>query len=51
MAQSNVPILSSEDGLNRYLQEIRKYPMLDPDEEFMLAKRYKEHADPDAAQR
>ncbi|GGA57761.1 RNA polymerase sigma factor RpoH [Pelagibacterium lentulum] len=51
MAQSNVPVLSSEDGLNRYLQEIRKFPMLDPDEEFMLAKRYKEHADPEAAQR
>jgi len=51
MAQSNVPVLSSEDGLNRYLQEIRKFPMLDADEEFMLAKRYKEHADPEAAQR
>lgn len=51
MAQSNVPVLSSEDGLNRYLQEIRKFPMLDPDEEFMLAKRYREHEDPGAAQR
>ncbi|WP_127142403.1 RNA polymerase sigma factor RpoH [Pelagibacterium montanilacus] len=51
MAQSNVPVLSSESGLNRYLQEIRKFPMLDPDEEFMLAKRYKEHEDPQAAQR
>ncbi|HEY8594597.1 MAG TPA: RNA polymerase sigma factor RpoH [Devosiaceae bacterium] len=51
MAQSNLPVLSSEGGLNRYLQEIRKFPMLEPDEEFMLAKRYREHADPDAAQK
>jgi RNA polymerase sigma-32 factor len=51
MAQSNLPVLSSESGLGRYLQEIRKFPMLDPDEEFMLAKRYKEHEDPEAAHR
>jgi len=51
MAQSNLPVLSAEGGLSRYLQEIRKFPMLEPDEEFMLAKRYKEHEDPDAAQR
>jgi RNA polymerase sigma-32 factor len=51
MAQSNLPVLSAEGGLSRYLQEIRKFPMLEPDEEFMLAKRYKEHADPDAAQK
>src|SRR5574339_1226339 len=51
MAQTNLPVLSSEGGLSRYLQEIRKFPMLEPDEEFMLAKRYKEHADPAAAQR
>jgi len=51
MAQSNLPILSSEGGLGRYLQEIRKFPMLEPDEEFMLAKRYKEHTDPAAAQK
>ncbi|HEY4201846.1 MAG TPA: RNA polymerase sigma factor RpoH [Devosiaceae bacterium] len=51
MAQSNLPILSAEGGLSRYLQEIRKFPMLEPDEEFMLAKRYKEHADPSAAQK
>ena len=51
MAQSNLPVLSAEGGLSRYLQEIRKFPMLEPDEEFMLAKRYKEHADPEAAQR
>src|SRR5690606_29325938 len=51
LAQSNLPVLSTEGGLSRYLQEIRKFPMLEPDEEFMLAKRYKEHGDPDAAQR
>jgi RNA polymerase sigma-32 factor len=51
LAQSNLPVLSAEGGLSRYLQEIRKFPMLEPDEEFMLAKRYKEHADPAAAQR
>ena len=51
MAQTNLPTLSAEGGLSRYLQEIRKFPMLEPDEEFMLAKRYKEHADPAAAQR
>jgi RNA polymerase sigma-32 factor len=51
MAQTNLPVLSTEGGLGRYLQEIRKFPMLEPDEEYMLAKRYKEHADPGAAQR
>ncbi|MDP1730026.1 MAG: RNA polymerase sigma factor RpoH [Devosia sp.] len=51
MAQSNLPILSAEGGLSRYLQEIRRFPMLEPDEEFMLAKRYKEHGDPGAAQK
>ncbi len=38
-------------GLAQYLQEIRKYPMLEPCEEFMLAKRWKEHADQDAAEK
>ncbi len=51
MAQTNLPVLSAEGGLSRYLQEIRKFPMLEPDEEYMLAKRYKEHEDPGAAQR
>ncbi|WP_424983749.1 RNA polymerase sigma factor RpoH [Maritalea sp. S77] len=51
MAQSNLPTLTSDSGLSRYLQEIRKFPMLEPDEEFMLAKRYKEHEDPEAAQK
>jgi RNA polymerase sigma-32 factor len=48
---STVPSISADGNLSRYLQEIRKFPMLDPDEEFMLAKRWKEHADPDAAQK
>ena len=51
MAQTNLPVLSSEGGLSRYLQEIRKFPMLEPDEEYMLAKRYKEHQDPASAQK
>ncbi|VAW19308.1 RNA polymerase sigma factor RpoH, partial [hydrothermal vent metagenome] len=42
MAQSNLPTLNSDSGLTRYLQEIRKYPMLEPNEEFMLAKSYAE---------
>ncbi|MGE0232288.1 MAG: RNA polymerase sigma factor RpoH [Flavobacteriaceae bacterium] len=44
-----LPTISAEGGLSRYLQEIRKYPMLQPDEEFMLAKRWREHEDRDAA--
>jgi RNA polymerase sigma-32 factor len=38
-------------GLARYMQEIRKYPMLEPGEEFMLAKRWQEHTDQDAAEK
>ncbi|MCB9994555.1 MAG: RNA polymerase sigma factor RpoH [Hyphomicrobiaceae bacterium] len=49
--QSNLPMLTSDNGLSRYLQEIRKFPMLEPDEEFMLAKRYHEHGDAEAAQK
>ena len=47
----SIPVVSSESNLSRYLQEIRKFPMLDPQEEFMLAKRWQEHADSDAAHR
>ncbi|MEE9328812.1 MAG: RNA polymerase sigma factor RpoH [Parvularculaceae bacterium] len=43
--------LSPEGGLSRYLSEIRKFPMLKRDEEYMLARRFAEHEDPDAAQR
>ena len=51
MAQTNsLPaIASGEAGLQRYLQDIRQFPMLQPDEEYMLAKRWKEHGDRDAA--
>jgi RNA polymerase sigma-32 factor len=46
-----LPTLQSDSGLSRYLQEIRKFPMLEADEEFMLAKRWREHKDPEAAHR
>ncbi len=50
MARGSLPIISGgEAGLNRYLDEIRKFPMLEPQEEYMLAKRYQEHQDRDAA--
>jgi RNA polymerase sigma-32 factor len=50
MANSRtLPTVVSESNLARYLQEIRKFPMLDPDEEFMLAKRWREHGDTEAA--
>ena len=45
----NIPTLTPEGNLQRYLDEIRKFPMLEPDEEFMLAKRWREHNDRDAA--
>jgi len=52
MARNNLPsITAGEAGLNRYLDEIRKFPMLEPQEEYMLAKRYSEHGDRDAAHR
>src|SRR3979411_2265589 len=51
MASLSVPSLSGEGNLTRYLQEIRKFPMLEPGEEYMLAKRWKEREDPDAAHR
>jgi len=51
MATLSIPAISSEGNLTRYLQEIRKFPMLEPEEEYMLAKRWKEHEDPQAAHR
>jgi RNA polymerase sigma-32 factor len=46
---ANLPAPSPEQGLNRYLQEIRKFPMLEPEEEYMLAKRWVDHQDSSAA--
>jgi RNA polymerase sigma-32 factor len=50
MAQSaSLPIITAESGLGRYLDEIRRFPMLEPQEEYMLAKRWREHGDRVAA--
>lgn len=46
---TQLPSLTAEGGLSRYLSEIRKYPMLKPDEEYQLAKRWEAHEDPEAA--
>jgi RNA polymerase sigma-32 factor len=46
-----LPMISGESGLARYLNEIRRFPMLEPQEEYMLAKSWREHADKDAAHR
>jgi RNA polymerase sigma-32 factor len=51
MATNSLAVISPEGGLSRYLTEIRKFPMLAKDEEFMLAKRWQEHEDPEAAHR
>ncbi|MEM1430143.1 MAG: RNA polymerase sigma factor RpoH, partial [Pseudomonadota bacterium] len=46
---ANLPAPSPEQGLNRYMQQIRKFPMLEPEEEYMLAKRWADHQDTEAA--
>ena len=46
---TNLPAPSPEQGLNRYMQEIRKFPLLEPEEEYMLAKRWVDHQDTQAA--
>ncbi|CAO3456731.1 RNA polymerase sigma factor RpoH [Azospirillum sp. INR13] len=46
---SNLPAIGSESNLSRYLQEIRKFPMLEPQREYMLAKRWQQHEDSGAA--
>ncbi|RDC59242.1 RNA polymerase sigma factor RpoH [Alteripontixanthobacter maritimus] len=48
-AKKTIPALSGEQSLNRYLSEIKKYPVLTAEQEYMLAKRYAEHEDPEAA--
>jgi RNA polymerase sigma-32 factor len=50
MAQAAIlPVITAESGLSRYLDEIRRFPMLEPQEEYMLAKRWREHGDRIAA--
>ena len=49
MSSRALPALAGDSGLSRYLAEIRKFPLLAPEEEYMLAKRWKEHEDPGAA--
>ncbi len=51
MAATYLPAISPEGNLTRYLQEIRKFPMLEQNEEYMLAKSWREHNDMDAAHR
>lgn len=51
LTMSNVPALTPEGSLSRYLQEIRKFPMLEPEEEYMLAKSWVEHGDTKAAEK
>ncbi len=52
MARTTLPMIAAgEGGLSRYLDEMRRFPMLEPQEEYMLAKRYAEYGDRDAAQK
>ncbi len=51
MSSRGLPSLQGEGGLSRYLSEIRKFPLLAPEEEYMLAKRWKEHEDPGSARK
>ncbi len=48
---ASLPSVAASGGLSRYLEEIRRFPMLEPQEEYMLAKRWQEHEDTDAAQK
>ncbi|MCB1456480.1 MAG: RNA polymerase factor sigma-32, partial [Nitratireductor sp.] len=49
MANTLPSVAAGDSGLTRYMEEIRRFPMLEPDQEYMLAKRYQEHDDRDAA--
>jgi RNA polymerase sigma-32 factor len=49
MSSRGLPVLSGEAGLSRYLTEIRKFPLLTPEDEYMYAKAWQEHEDPEAA--
>src|SRR3984893_8150446 len=46
-----LPILTAESGLTRYLKEIRRFPLLEPQDEYMLTKRHRDHSNHDAAHR
>ena len=46
-----LPMIAGESGLSRYLAEIKRFPMLEPQDEYMLAKSWREHGDRDAAQK
>ena len=48
---ATMPVITAENGLSRYLEEIRRFPMLEPQEEYMLAKSWREHDDRTAAHR
>ncbi len=50
MATMSLPAISPESGLRRYLDQIKRFPMLEADQEYMLGKRWKEHEDAEAAQ-
>jgi RNA polymerase sigma-32 factor len=50
-AMASLPSVAASGGLSRYLEEIRRFPMLEPQEEYMLAKRWQQHEDTDAAQK
>ena len=49
MTIATLPVLSGDSGLSRYLSEIKQFPILSAEEEFMLAKSYTEHGESDAA--
>jgi RNA polymerase sigma-32 factor len=51
MSSRGLPALQGEAGLSRYLTEIRKFPLLSPEEEYMAAKAWREHEDPEAARK
>jgi RNA polymerase sigma-32 factor len=51
MSSRGLPVLSNDAGLSRYLAEIRKFPLLTPEDEYMFAKRLKEHGDAEGARR
>jgi RNA polymerase sigma-32 factor len=51
MSSKGLPVLAGESGLSRYLSDIRKFPLLSPEDEYMYAKRWQEHEDPEAARK